>query len=186
MSVNDIRRLAGLNESYQSRVDDVVAYVVRAQPKSKEEIMQWIEVGAANHADVEFRAKDRKGSKAWPHFVKDVLNGLKGKLPRTRSQAAIDAAKGRTASKEKMLQQIADAIQAAAGEAFPDADPIDILIPKLNRMGIDTYDVGDWLDKAARKHLGVKSYNDYLANMWDDVKADGGYGLNIGDRNPWR
>ena len=66
-----------------------------------------------------------------------------------------------------LLWPIAQAIMNAVSSCVPDGDPIDYLAPKLMRMGIDRWDVTKWLDKAARKHLGVKSYNAYLADAWD-------------------
>ena len=43
---------------------------------------------------------------------------------------------------------------------------------KMRRLGINTYDVRDWLDQAARHALGVKDYNTYIADMFDDYAAD--------------
>ena len=45
-------------------------------------------------------------------------------------------------------------------------------MPRVRRLGIDTYDVHDWLDRAARKVLGAKSLNDYLGDWWDDIAVD--------------
>ena len=82
------------------------------------------------------------------------------------------------------LWPIANAIMEAVGNCVPDGDPIDHLSPKLQRMGIDRWDVTKWLDKACRKHLGCTSYNQYLIDAWDgwnevcepDQRID----------NPWR
>lgn len=65
------------------------------------------------------------------------------------------------------LWRIANEVMAAVGNCIPDCDPIDVLAPKLERMGVDRWDMTKWLDKACRKHLGCTSYNRYLINAWD-------------------
>ena len=65
------------------------------------------------------------------------------------------------------LWPIANAIMMEVSNCVPDGDPIDRLAPKLERMGIDRWNITKWLDKAARKFLGVKSYNEYLVDAWE-------------------
>ena len=81
------------------------------------------------------------------------------------------------------LAKIARKIESVVGEVIPDCDPIDWLGPYVRReYGVEY--CGELLDKAARKHLGVKSYNEYLIQSWDaynevvpeDQKMD----------NPWK
>lgn len=67
-------------------------------------------------------------------------------------------------------------MQTAAGEAFPDGDPNDLLTSYFRRKGWDAYDAHQKLvPAAAKKVLGTKSYIEYLANMWDEVYADAEY-----------
>ena len=63
-------------------------------------------------------------------------------------------------------------------------DPIDHLAPFCERLGIARGDAYKWLDKASRKHLGVRSYDEYLADMWDAYNE----GCEPEQRveNPWR
>lgn len=182
MKISDII----LTESYQDRVDQVVKAVISSDPKSKEDIMQRIGYAGERYAPVEYSLKKNPKSKAWPDFVKDVTAGLKGKIKLKRASSSTRPSKEKN---DELLRKISNDIMAAAGESFPDGDPIDILIPRLRKYGIDHYDVGMWLDKAARKHLGVKSFHRYLANLWDEFKADNpeySKEMGMGDRNPWR
>lgn len=67
---------------------------------------------------------------------------------------------------------------------IPDCDPIDMLAPYVRRLTGEDAPVTPLLDKAVRKHLGAKSYNQYLIDAWDgwneicepDQRMD----------NPWR
>ncbi|NJO62650.1 MAG: hypothetical protein HC836_31800 [Richelia sp. RM2_1_2] len=45
----------------------------------------------------------------------------------------------------------------------------------------------NWLDLAAKKHLGAKSYTAYLADLYDQFTGDnpGMYGLDPA-QNPWK
>lgn len=79
-------------------------------------------------------------------------------------------------------------IEAAWGNSFPDGDPYDHLAhqyPHLHREG----ELFKHLNLAAKKHLGVKSYNHYLAQGWDDYHNDQGHdpnSLTHGQTNPWK
>ena len=69
------------------------------------------------------------------------------------------------------LKAIAKIIEDAVSQSGMDADPIDWIVPKMNRLGYDGYEIGQLLDKAMQK-VGImgqkyKSYSDYLADMWD-------------------
>lgn len=93
------------------------------------------------------------------------------------------------------LWRIAQSIMNAVGDAVPDGDPIDRLIPivfeevtghkyRMREAWMEGCNVTKWLDKACRKHLGCRSYNQYLIDAWDgwnevcdpDQQMD----------NPWR
>lgn len=69
------------------------------------------------------------------------------------------------------LWKIAVAVMDAVGNAVPDGDPIDALGPIVRRACGAGYweacNVGRWLDRAVRKHLGARSYNEYLVDAWD-------------------
>ena len=82
----------------------------------------------------------------------------------------------RVAKPKPDLWKIAQAIMGAVGDAVPDGDPIDRLIPIVRReCGLSSRgepweagcDVSKWLDKACRKYLYCRSYNRYLINAWD-------------------
>lgn len=175
-----------LTEAYQDRVQQVASAVEqrsKSTPFTKEELLRAIE-NEASRADVaELKFKDTPRSSAWKDFVKDVLAALKGKVKFGRPGVAASAA-ARKAENEKKLQTIARIIEDSIGYTFPDGDPIDYIMPRVRRLGIDTYDVSEWLDRAARKVLGAKSLNEYLGTVWDDIAVDnlelvmsGGVGL---------
>lgn len=183
-----------LKEGYEDRVKAVAAKVIQyaeGKPVDKQTAMQLIDRAASITGALEYSMKNRAGSNTWKEFVKDVAKELKGKLGRGRSPEAKAAAAERQAAENEALknklQRIANIIQDAWGQAFPDGDPADIIIPKLRRLGIDTYDAIDWMNKAARRVMGFKSYNDFLEKSWDEFKGDNpdkvdDYGL---QSNPW-
>lgn len=69
------------------------------------------------------------------------------------------------------LWPIAQRIMGAVSDCVPDGDPIDLLAPyvrrKLQLSEVEGWDITSWLDKACRKHLDCKSYNQYLIDAWD-------------------
>ena len=88
---------------------------------------------------------------------------------------------------ERVLQNMAMDITSFAGEVFPDADPYEMLAQKYrayDRAG----NLIKMLDKAARKHLGAKSYNDALADLYDQQASDSPeqWGHLGGKGNPFR
>lgn len=68
--------------------------------------------------------------------------------------------------REERVWEIAQKLERVVSNCVPDGDPIDYMIPYLERMGISGFDVTKWLDKAAQK-LQYSSYNDYLESMWE-------------------
>lgn len=83
------------------------------------------------------------------------------------------------------LRKVAEMITTVAGETFPDGDPFDLLFPKIRRIfGVDDHKVIDVLDQAARAHLGVDGYHEFLADMWDQVGGDNPE-MELG-QNPWK
>jgi hypothetical protein len=164
-----------LDEGYQDRVQEIAdAVIQRSQtvPMKKEDVLQAIETESGYNRVPEYGLKDRKGSKAWPDFVKDVMAALKGKVKMDRKTGPNAAAAEKRVAKERMLAKISMDIDDAVGQAFPDGDPIDILAPKLRRMGIDEYDIQKWLDAAVKAHSGAKSFDEYMGNMYDDYAGD--------------
>lgn len=73
------------------------------------------------------------------------------------------------------LKAVYDKAITAIGNTFPDGDPIDHLIGPLKRMGVPEYSIGEYIDKAMKKHgHGVEKQGmyDYLAVMWDEQARD--------------
>lgn len=84
-------------------------------------------------------------------------------------------------------EEIARKIEQVVGSTFPDGDPIDLLIPYMRRRWGLEYDIGQHLDRAARRHLGARNYDDYLATLWDQVADDDLMPDHVTrDNNPWR
>jgi hypothetical protein len=122
-----------------------------------------------------------KATNGKKEFIKDVVLALKGKIKIQKDKAV-----PKTSVKDKILM-LSKLIQTAVGDSFPDGDPIDAISMKASKHGLDTDFVQTQqnLDRAARL-LGAKSYNDYLADMWDDVKGDNPDMPGLQDKNPWR
>ena len=90
-------------------------------------------------------------------------------------------------NKDELLQKIANLITDAVSNSVPDGDPIDAIMQGWGRATGEPYSgqyVGDILDRAAKKFLGAKSYNDYVADVWDDY-AGMTPDIELG-KNPWR
>ncbi len=159
----------------------------------KNTLKYYIEDAASRHNCVELRFKNHPTSKQWSEFVADVIKSIKAQLKFSRGRSP-EAIAARAAEQDRVnaelnrkLEKIASIIQDAWSQAFPDGDPLDIIIPKMRRLGIDTYDVGDWLNKAARRIMGYRSYNDFLEQSWNEFKGDNpdkvdDYNLHS---NPW-
>ena len=174
-----LRRLSGLNEGYEDRVMSIANKIISYSQDGaikKDDVDRLIKSMA--HDVPEYRMADNPKSKAWPDFVRDVKRQLAGKVRWNNGAAA------RAAANNDKLAQIAQVIQDAVSNSFPDGDPFDTIMPKLSRMGIDSYEMTDWLDKAAKKYLGAKGYYNYLHTVWQDFMNDnpGQYGLTD---NPW-
>lgn len=120
---------------------------------------QWIKKqAAANRAKLKAAKADEKAVKTKPATVKKPV---------------ID------------LFKVFDELQNVVSNVIPDGDPIDMLGPKLRRMGIDGYKIVDTLTAAVKKHYDKNSdYHQYLADMWDQYND----GIEPNERraNPWR
>ena len=65
------------------------------------------------------------------------------------------------------------------------SDPMDVLAPRLKRLGIDELKLVDALDAAVKKHYDKKSdYHKYLADMWDAYNDAAPAGEER--ENPWK
>jgi hypothetical protein len=162
-----------INEGYADNVSAVANEIIKrsqSTPFTKEELLTAIESEARSANVPELKFKDSK-SKAWPDFVKDVLAAVKGQVKFSRPGVAASAAE-RKAKSEQMLDKIARIIEDSIGYTFPDGDPVDYIIPRVERLGINTYDIGELLDKVARKKLGAKSLDAYMGDVYDDLLAD--------------
>jgi hypothetical protein len=58
-------------------------------------------------------------------------------------------------------------IEDGVSNTIPDGDPIDWIRPRLERMGYESWDMHDILNKATVAFSNNKTYNDYVADMWD-------------------
>jgi len=168
-----------LTEAYQDRVQTVADAIIersKGSPFTKEELLRAIESEANSAGVSEYKLKDTPRSTAWKDFVKDVLNSTKGKLKWRRPGVAISAA-ARKKSKEQLENKIVDIIEYAVGETFPDGDPTDIIWPRVERLGFYPWEIGSIVDGVCHNRLGVKDFNEYQGNMYDDYFADNPHAL---------
>lgn len=73
------------------------------------------------------------------------------------------------------LKAVYDKAIQVIGNTFPDGDPIDTMIPWLERRGVQDYQIGETIDAAFKKHGHGAEKNgmySYMANMWDEMSAD--------------
>jgi hypothetical protein len=170
---------ANLNEGYSDRVQAVADRIMQNNPDGITRKMFQSEFKRA--AEIEKPVEYRGSPQARRDFEKDVM----AKVQFKRDNSAQTDKKARV---ERALEQLATIIEEAVGNAFPDGDPFDAIAPKARRLGIPMDSLIDWLDRAAKKHLGFKSYHDYLANVWDDYDemTVGRGGPPEPMRNPWR
>lgn len=83
--------------------------------------------------------------------------------------------------------KIANHIETAIGNSFPDADPHDELHGKLRKMGIPEQSIMKHLDIAAKKHLGSKDFHTHLKNAWNEIASDNpAHAEHGGKGNPWK
>jgi hypothetical protein len=95
--------------------------------------------------------------------------------------AAVDA-------KKSDLEALGREIERVVGDTFPDGDPIDKLGPYVKRkFQCNSYEISDFLNKAAKTLGKYKDYGDYLAQTWDEYSV--GYAEMNPDfdtTNPWK
>lgn len=121
----------------------------------------------------------------------------KGVLTRTITRAEREKKEQEEADKKAMkdmraaskpapidLWAVARSIEAAVGNSIPDGDPIDPLIRQWARK-VKEGEFMPLLNRATKKHLGAKTYHEYVADNWDTYAEMDGEGTE--DReNPWR
>lgn len=95
---------------------------------------------------------------------------------RAAAKEAVAAAKrdssiARKEARENRSALIARHIEAEVGNHYPDTDGFEVISNKVRKMGIPHHEVIDHLDKAARKHLGAKSFDHYVDNFHKDAQG---------------
>lgn len=193
--VEDGEEQPNLNELFvQETLDPRIESVMPILSKLHKKVSEMREVGAlAEWADSLTKLDEEQVEEEYTGSAEELLNrpgaakalaaANREKIRNAKlAQKAMFAPSPKPAKPKIDLEKVAIDFENVVGQVFPDGDPLDYMIPKLKRMGIDQYDVGKVLDQAARKYLGAKSYTDYLSNMWDDnPEARGSQ-----EQNPWR
>lgn len=138
----------------------------RAWMKNRDtEPVMWNKKQQAWQIDPKFRdSQDKKDEREWQRLHKEP------KAPKIN------------------YQKVYDIVIDAIGSSFPDGDPIDHIIPKLKRMGLDPYDSGKIIDQALKKFghgAEKKGLYKYMETTWSDFQADQGYDAEHGhiDKN---
>lgn len=218
MSGQEMRKLmesmerAVIREGYEERVQKVVDWFNKEYPdgvtkkqftqtmdQRDEELASMLGVHELKRSKAAAVGSRGKTGDSRKEFIKDVA----AKMDFRRDTSKADSKREKV---KKALDDLYWVAQDAIGMSFPDGDPIDHIIPKARRMGIPMDSVGEWLDRAFKKHEGVGFY-EHLARLWDDQYGDaksdmdhvspsddyyqttkGRYDQLGGDdgRNPWR
>ena len=131
----------------------------------KKNLVEGWERDLAN-ANKERAKKEAEAKKAIEKANKKMSNAELAKQ-RKEEMAAYNA---------DLLARIAQMISIEASNTLPDVDPFDRIVKKLDRMGINENDYMTVLNRAAKKHLQCKSYDDYLANFIKEYEADNKFG----------
>lgn len=149
------------------------------------------------------KANDEKVLDLWRQVYRERREGAEKAAEELEKQRQdwrrVHPPRARGVSQE-ILQDLANRIEDAVGLSVPDGDPIDRLIPYLDRnFGRSKYDYGKLLDRATKLIGKYKNYTDYLAQMWDlytevaspdtiDDEISSGEPVRRRDKreNPWR
>lgn len=108
------------------------------------------------------------------------LEASKARMAKEKARAAAkeaiaaakkNAAEARKNAKADQSGMIARHIETEVGNHYPDSDGYDAIASKLHRMGIGHHDAITHMDKAARKHLGAKSFSHYVDNFHKDAQG---------------
>lgn len=168
MASNEIRKLLEsfeqIDEGYEDRVNQVASIIKQNNSEgiTRKDFASEFERAAQQAGAVEMRGSPQ----AKRDFQKDVM----AKVEFKRDNSAATSNKERAEAAMEKLDWI---INDAVGNAFPDGDPFDAIMPRARKLGIRPDDLIKWLDRWARKYSGVKGgWHAYLARMWDDQYAD--------------
>lgn len=199
MSGNEMRMLmekmnrAAVFEGYEERVQKVVDYLNKTYPDgmTKKQFIQTMDqqdeelaskLGVHELKPKKAAAIGSKGKTgdSRKEFIQDVARAMSFR----RDTSKADAKKNRA---KKVLARLELAADEAIGNAMPDGDPVDRLIPQMLKLGIPANDMYKWLNKVARNN-GAKDWHSYLAGIWDDlISGNYGHGDEYKDmQNPWR
>ena len=185
--LESIERAKLVNEGYDDRVNDVVSAIRSANPDgiTKNKFAHAVaragrDTGALEMRDDRVAGTNQKTGDAKSEFIKDVaakIEFVRDTSKQTEKSARVSQA----------LEELANIIEQEIGNSFPDGDPFDHIAPRARRLGIPMGNLSEWMDRAAKKHLGTKDYHTYLADIWDDF-IDGNTGNDEfqGQSNPWR
>lgn len=201
-----------LLENYDDRVHQFVKDMTGGEPMTLQDFNSQIETfgNPSERRTGMTRMGDgtSRPSTAWRDFKKDALAYAKSlkliqrKAPPKRAPYSVQHPKywdEKVGVSHEEIVALADKMAEFAGNSFPDGDPHDHLYGYFQKKGWDTHDAFDKLVPiAAKKHLGVKTYSDYLAKFWDSIFADRKHDYDNGHkdaldmfggpnaRNPWR
>lgn len=122
-----------------------------------------------NHGD----AKQIWNGRAWVVDPKVTDREIK---KQDREWAKQDREEAKAAKKPAVdLQKVYNIVMDAIGNTFPDGDPFDHYAPKIRKLGVGEYDVGDVVEKAMKKFghgIEKKGTHAYMAQMWDEMSRD--------------
>jgi len=101
----------------------------------------------------------------------------KEKTAREKKEAASASKKSDSAAraehKANQSYRIARHIETEVGNHYPDSDGFEAIQHKLRKHeGIHPYDAIDHMNHAAKKHLGAKSFSDYVDQFHSDYAKD--------------
>lgn len=188
MLVEDMQRFrkvvteSALNEAYEDRVKQVADEVadLYGTITTKDAAGKITDVARRlNITEVV-----RVGGSIAKEFIKDVYAVLKERGLTKRASSVRPKKPGRSEDDQK---RIASKVEQFAGEIFPDGEPNDLLIYWFRKQGWDPYDILDnVLPNVMKKYFGVSSLSDYMADLYDQVKADNPDLSYVQGRNPWR
>lgn len=95
-------------------------------------------------------------------------------------------------AEKKTLQKvdtgpIARIIENAVMQSIPDINPIDLIVPKLRKLGVPEFGMMKLMDSAAKDHLNSKSFYDYVKSAFDMyIEANLDNNENPPVANPWK
>lgn len=77
--------------------------------------------------------------------------------------------------KEEIDHWTARVVNAEVGAHYPDTDGWDAIHKHMKKIGLhDAYDAHEHVSRVVRKHLGAKSFGDYVDKFHADYKRDNG------------